>query len=206
GADAEAGEAAPVRRAGGEPVGRAVVLALTPAKPRRIVDFANHLVAKGAEVTLVTATAPALWDRLELDPSVPVVSVADAEKKLRIPRAERFLVYRAPRAVLRRARRIAAKNREAIGPELAVATVQRAHTKVANAFHKKVFNRTYREVRPQLFARIAKRRVLPELALEKIDTVFVSDINSTVTGWKWAKSHPHLKVTTSLDRTAYDSE
>ncbi|MFJ6993076.1 glycosyltransferase family 4 protein [Streptomyces sp. NPDC003090] len=206
GADAEAAEAAPVRRAGGEPVGRAVVLALTPAKPRRIVDFANHLVAKGAEVTLVTATAPTLWDRLELDPSVPVVSVADAEKKLRIPRAERFLVYRAPRAVLRRARRIAAKNREAIGPELAVATVQRAHTKVANAFHKKVFNRTYREVRPQLFARIAKRRVLPELALEKIDTVFVSDINSTVTGWKWAKSHPHLRVTTSLDRTAYDSE
>ncbi|WP_331452525.1 glycosyltransferase [Streptomyces sp. SS162] len=203
---AEASEAVAVRRADGEPVGRAVVLALTPAKPRRIVDFANHLVAKGAEVTLVTAQAPALWDRLDLDPSVPVVSVADAEKKLRIPRAERFLVYRAPRAVLRRARRIAARNREAIGPELAVATVQRAHTKVANAFHKKVFNRTYREVRPQLFARIAQRRVLPELALEKIDTVFVSDINSTVTGWKWAKSHPHLKVTTSLDRTAYDAD
>lgn len=197
-------EAAPARRA--EPVGRAVVLALTPAKPRRVVDFANHLVEKGAEVTLVTAQPPALWEGLALDPSVPVVSVADAEKKLRIPRAERFLVYRAPRAVLRRARQIAAKNREAIGPELAVATVQRAHTKVANAFHKKVFNRGYREVRPQLFARITQRRVLPELALDKVDTVFVSDINSTVTGWKWAKTHPHLKVTTSLDRTAYDTE
>ncbi|WP_149183141.1 glycosyltransferase family 4 protein [Streptomyces sp. TRM49041] len=188
----------------GEPVGRAVVLALTPAKPRRIVDFTNHLVEKGVEVTLVTAQAPALWERLDLDASVPVVSVGDAEKKLRIPRAERFLVYRAPRAVLRRARRIAAKNREAIGPELAVATVQRAHTKVANAFHKKVFNRGYKEVRPQLFARIAKRRVLPELRLDLVDHVFVSDINSTVTGWKWAKSHPHLKVTASLDRSVYE--
>ncbi|UUS31023.1 MULTISPECIES: glycosyltransferase family 4 protein [Streptomyces] len=202
---AEDAGAAVVRR-DGEPVGRAVVLALTPAKPRRIVDFANHLVGKGVEVTLVTAQAPLLWERLDLDPSVPVVSVGDAEKKLRIPRAERFLVYRAPRAVLRRARRLAAKNREAIGPELAVATVQRAHTKVANAFHKKVFTRGYKEVRPQLFARIAKRRVLPELGLDRVDTVFVSDINSTVTGWKWAKSHPHLKVTTSLDRTAYDPE
>ncbi|MCP9960977.1 hypothetical protein LUX05_05535 [Streptomyces somaliensis] len=134
------------------------------------------------------------------------MSIGDAEQKLRIPRAERFLVYRAPRAVLRRARRLAARNREAIGPELAVATVQRAHTKVANAFHKKVFNRGYKEVRPQLFARIAKRRVLPELRLDLVDTVFVSDINSTVTGWKWAKSHPHLKVTASLDRTAYDPE
>ncbi|MCP9973762.1 glycosyltransferase [Streptomyces somaliensis] len=198
-------EAAPAHRPDG-PVGRAVVLALTPAKPRRIVDFANHLVGKGVEVTLVTAQSPDLWGSLDLDPGVPVVSIGDAEQKLRIPRAERFLVYRAPRAVLRRARRLAARNREAIGPELAVATVQRAHTKVANAFHKKVFNRGYKEVRPQLFARIAKRRVLPELRLDLVDTVFVSDINSTVTGWKWAKSHPHLKVTASLDRTAYDPE
>lgn len=204
GAAEPAGEA-PARRPG-EPVGRAVVLALTPAKPRRIVDFANHLVGKGVEVTLVTAQSPDLWQTLDLDPAVPVVGIGDAEQKLRIPRAERFLVYRAPRAVLRRARRLAARNREAIGPELAVATVQRAHTKVANAFHKKVFNRGYREVRPQLFARIAKRRVLPELRLDLVDTVFVSDINSTVTGWKWAKSHPHLKVTASLDRTAYDPE
>ncbi|MFV2117956.1 glycosyltransferase [Streptomyces sp. Act-28] len=203
--EAETAGTAPAHRSG-EPVGRAVVLALTPAKPRRIVDFANHLVGKGVEVTLVTAQSPALWESLDLDPSVPVVSIGDAEKKLRIPRAERFLVYRAPRAVLRRARRIAAKNREAIGPELAVATVQRAHTKVANAFHKKVFNRGYKEVRPQLFARIAKQRVLPELRLDQVDTVFVSDINATVTGWKWAKSHPHLKVTASLDRSAYDPE
>ncbi|MGW2819689.1 glycosyltransferase family 4 protein [Streptomyces sp. NPDC001443] len=189
-----------------EPLGRAVVLALTPAKPRRIVDFANNLVAKGVEVTVVTAHSPKPWGRLNLDPSVSVLSVEDAEKKLRIPRAERLLVYRAPRAVLRRARQIAAKNREAIGPELAVASVQRAHTKVANAFHKKVFNRGYKEVRPQLLARITKRRVLPDLGLDLVDHVFVSDINSTVTGWKWAKSHPHLKVTTRLDPSVYDTQ
>ncbi|MEU5637359.1 glycosyltransferase [Streptomyces rishiriensis] len=192
--------------ASNEPLGRAVVLALSPAKARRIVNFANDLVGMGVEVTVVTAQSPKVFTRLDLDRSVPVLSVEQAENKLRIPRAERFLVYRAPRAVLSRARRIAAKNREAIGPELAVASVQRVHTKVANAWHRKVFNRTYREVRPQLLARLAKRSVLPELSLDRVDHVFVSDINSTVTGWKWAKSHPHLKVTTSLDRSVYDPE
>ncbi|MEV1064208.1 glycosyltransferase family 4 protein [Streptomyces sp. NPDC050263] len=190
-----------------EPLGRAVILALTPpGKPRRITNFANDLVDMGVEVTLVTAQSTKPWARMGLNRGVPVVSIEDAEKKLRVPRAERFLVYRAPRAVLRRAQRIAAKNREALGPELAVATVKRAHTKVANAWHKKVFNRTYKEVRPQLLSRIAKRRVLPELSLDAVDHVFVSDINSTVTGWKWAKAHPHLKVTTSLDRSVYDAE
>lgn len=202
-------ETSPLRKdpasVSGEPAGRAVVLALSPAKRGRIVSFVNALVAKNVEVTVVTAQSPKSWNR-HLDSSVTVLSVEDAEKKLRIPRAERFLVYRAPRAVLHRARRIATKNREAIGPELAVASMQRAHTKVANAFHKKVFNRGYKEVRPQLLARIAKRRVLPELSLDRVDRVFVSDIASTVTGWKWAKAHPHLTVTTSLDRTVYDTE
>ncbi|MYR57037.1 glycosyltransferase, partial [Streptomyces sp. SID625] len=188
----------------GEPVGHAVVLALTPGHPRRIISFSNDLVAKGVEVTVVTARSAKLWTQMDLHPSVALLSIEDAEKRLNVPRAERFLVYRAPRAVLRRARRIAAKNREAIGPEMAVASVQRVHTKVANAWHKKVFNRTYREVRPQLLARLADRRVVPELQLDKVDHVFVTDINSTVTGWKWAKSHPHLKVTTSLDRSVYD--
>ena len=209
GEDAKVRAAARKKKAVGdsaEPVGRAVVLALAPGKPRRIANFANDLVDRGVEVTLVTAQSTRQWARMGLKPGVPVLSIEDAEKKLRIPRAERFLVYRAPRAVLRRAQQIAAKNREALGPELAVATVHRAHSKVANAWHKKVFNRTYKEVRPQLLARIAKRRVLPELSLDSVDHVFVSDINSTVTGWKWAKSHPHLKVTTSLDRSVYDSE
>ncbi|MCS0638112.1 glycosyltransferase [Streptomyces sp. LP05-1] len=201
---AEEAPVVPVRR--GEPLGRAVVLALTPAKPRRIVDFVNHLVGQGVEVILVTARSTTQWENLGVSPSVPVYSIEMAEKKLKIPRGERFLVYRAPRAALRRARRLAARNRDAIGPELAVASVQRAHTRVANAFHKKVWSRTYTEVRPQLLSRLVNRQALPELNLDRVDHVFVSDVNSTVTGWKWAKAHPHLKVTTHLDRETYAAE
>ncbi|GAA3371510.1 hypothetical protein GCM10020367_22470 [Streptomyces sannanensis] len=188
-----------------EPVGRAVVLALTPPKPKRIADFANALVERGVEVTVVTAKTD-VWAASQLDARVPVVSIEAAEKKLTVPRAERFVVYRAPRAVLRRARKVAAGRRDAIGPELAVAAAQRAHTKVANAWHKKVFNRGYREVRPQLLSRIARREALPKLDLQQIDHVFVADVNSTVTGWKWAKKHPHLTVTTNLDRETYSTK
>lgn len=187
-----------------EPVGRAVILALTPpARPRRIVDFANYLTEVGVEVTLVSGRGGQFWQRAQLDSRVPVVSIEAAEKKLRIPRGERFLVYRAPRAVLRRARSVAARNRKSITPELAVASVQRAHTNAANAFHKKIFNRGYREIRPQLLSRMAKRVALPDLRLDLADHVFVSDINSTVTGWKWAKAHPHLTVTMHMDREIY---
>ncbi|MCY1651513.1 glycosyltransferase [[Kitasatospora] papulosa] len=187
---------------GAERVGRAVLLALAPPKPRRIADFANHLLERGVHVTVVTANSSA-WQRTGLDPRVAMVSIEQGEKRLLIPRGERFVVYKAPRALLGRARRTARKRRTAITSELAVAATQRMHSRAANAFHKNVFNRGYREVRPQLLARIARRKALPELRLDLTDHVFVCDINSTVTGWKWAKSYPNLTVTTNLDRTIY---
>ena len=102
--------------------------------------------------------------------------------------------------MLRKARKMAARNRESIGPELAVASVQRAHTRAANAFQKRSSTGDTAKIRPQVLSRMAKRVVLPELRLDLADHVFVSEINSTATGWKWAKAHPHLTVTMHMDR------
>jgi len=190
---------------GAAQVGRAVLLALAPPKPRRVADFANHLLECGVHVTVVTANNAA-WRRTGLDARVTLVSIEQGEKRLLIPRGERFVVYKAPRAILNRARRMARKRRTAIASELMVAATQRVHTKAANAFHKNVFNRGYREVRPQLLSRIARRKALPELRLDLTDHVFVCDINSTVTGWKWAKAYPNLTVTTNLDRSTYSAQ
>ncbi|MEU2066370.1 glycosyltransferase family 4 protein [Streptomyces anulatus] len=186
----------------GEPVGRAVLLALAPPKARRVAAYANHLVERGVHVTVVTAKT-SVWSRARLDSRVHLVSIEKSEKKLRVPRGERFLVYRAPRAVLHKARAAAKKRRNTVTPEIMVAAVQRTHTKAADAFHKKVFNRGYAELRPQILSRIAKRDVVPDLRLDLTDHVFVCDVNSTVTGWKWAKAHPNLTVTTNLDRELY---
>ncbi|MDX3491042.1 glycosyltransferase family 4 protein [Streptomyces sp. ID05-18] len=186
----------------GEQVGRAVLLALAPPKARRVAAYANHLVERGVHVTVVTAKT-SVWSRARLDSRVHLVSIEKSEKKLRVPRGERFLVYRAPRAVLHKARAAAKKRRNTVTPEIMVAAVQRTHTKAADAFHKKVFNRGYAELRPQILSRIAKRDVVPDLRLDLTDHVFVCDVNSTVTGWKWAKAHPNLTVTTNLDRELY---
>ncbi|MEV7296771.1 glycosyltransferase family 4 protein [Streptomyces microflavus] len=187
-----------------EPVGRAVLLALAPPKARRVAAYANHLAGRGVHVTVVTAKA-SVWSRMHLDPRVSLVSIEKSEKRLRVPRGERFLVYRAPRAVLHKVRAVAKKQRRTITPELMVAAVQRTHTKAADTFHKKVFNRGYEELRPQILSRIAKRDVLPGLRLDLTDHVFVCDVNSTVTGWKWAKAYPNLTVTTNLDHDLYAS-
>ncbi|MFJ1784336.1 glycosyltransferase family 4 protein [Streptomyces anulatus] len=186
----------------GEPVGRAVLLALAPPKARRVAAYANHLVERGVHVTVVTAKT-SVWSRARLDSRVHLVSIENSEKKLRVPRGERFLVYRAPRAVLYKARAAAKKRRNTVTPEIMVAAVQRTHTRAADSFHKKVFNRGYAELRPQILSRIVKRDVVPELRLDLTDHVFVCDLNSTVTGWKWAKAHPNLTVTTNLDRELY---
>ncbi|WP_228991154.1 glycosyltransferase family 4 protein [Streptomyces sp. DH8] len=185
-----------------EPVGRAVLLALTPPKVRRVASYANHLVERGVHVTVVTAKT-SVWARAQLDPRVHLISIEKSEKRLRVPRGERFLVYRAPRAVLQKARAAAKKRRKNVTPEIMVAAVQRAHTKTADAFHKKVYGRGYAELRPQILSRIVKRDVLPGLRLDLTDHVFVCDVNSTVTGWKWAKAYPNLTVTTNLDRELY---
>ncbi|MFB7232262.1 glycosyltransferase family 4 protein [Streptomyces fimicarius] len=186
----------------GEPVGRAVLLALAPPKARRVASYANHLVERGVHVTVVTAKT-SVWSRARLDSRVHLVSIEKSEKKLLVPRGERFLVYRAPRAVLYRMRAVAKKRRSTITPEIMVSAVQRTHTRAADAFHKKVFNRGYAELRPQILSRIAKRDVLPGLRLDLADHVFVCDVDSTVTGWKWAKAYPNLTVTTNLDRELY---
>ncbi|WP_079171575.1 glycosyltransferase family 4 protein [Streptomyces sp. CC53] len=183
--------------------GRVVILAYTPARPHRVANFANELVKRGVHVDLVTARTAA-WTRSRLDPRVALLTIEDAETSLVIPRSERFVVYRAPRAVLRRADRLAERQRDKAVPELAVKVARRAHNKVAHGFHKKVFQRGYRVVRPRLLAKIAQHEALPQLRLDLTQHVFLADTNATVTAWRMAQEHPHLKVTNSMDLRPFE--
>lgn len=185
--------------------GRAVLLALSPAGPKPVADFAAHLLKRGVRVTLVTARKD-VWQRVHLDPRVQVLSVEASEKRLGISRGERFLVFTVPRAVLRRARTFLGRRGGALGPELALVSLQRAHTRTADALHKRVYLRGYRAIRPRLLARIARREIVPALRLDSTDHVFVCDGISGRTGADWAGKHPHLTVTTGMDRDLYAPE
>ncbi|MET9142168.1 MULTISPECIES: glycosyltransferase family 4 protein [unclassified Streptomyces] len=195
-------ESAAVEVSAAEP-GRVVILAYTPARPRRVANFANELVRRGVQVDLVTARRKA-WTRTDLDPRVSFVTIETAEASLFIPRGERFVVYRAPRAVLRRADRLAERQRDAVAPELAVKVARRAHNKVAHGFHKKVFQRGYRVVRPRILAKIAANEALPQLRLDETQHVFLADTNATTTAWRMARTHPHLTVTNRMDLTLFE--
>ncbi|MEU0275367.1 glycosyltransferase [Streptomyces sp. NPDC006307] len=209
--DTEAAEAvaatpaAPAAQAadGAPAPGRALLLAYTPARPRRVADFANYLAARGIEVHLVTAREGA-WARTQLDERVRVHNIEKAEQRLLIPRGERFVVYRAPRAVLRRVDRLAGKQRDKVAPELAVKATWRAHSKLASGFHKKVFHRGYRVVRPRIYAKIAEREVLPQLRLDPTDVVFACDTNAAPTAWRIAQAYPELRVTNEMDRAKFE--
>ncbi|UZI31286.1 glycosyltransferase family 4 protein [Streptomyces sp. CA-278952] len=183
--------------------GRVVLLAFTPGRPRRVADFANFLADRGVEVDLVTARG-GIWDRAGLDSRVKLLNVESAERRLVIPRGERFVVYRVPRAVLKRADRLARKRRDRATPEIAVKFVRRKHDKIADSFHKKMFQPGYKLMRPRLFAKIAQRDAVPQLQLDVTGHVFVCDTNATVTGWQIAQAHPHLQVTSSMSRSPFE--
>lgn len=183
--------------------GRVVLLAFTPARAQAIAEFANFLAARGVQIDLVTARK-GLLSRAKLDRRVRIVDMEPAERRLVIPRGEQYVVYRVPRAVLKRADRMAKKHQNKLTPELAVKAAKRAHSKLADGFHKKVFQPSYRTVRPRVFAKIAQRDALPQLELDLTDHVFVCDTNSTLTGWRIAKAHPHLNVTTNLSRALFE--
>ncbi|MGW5678489.1 glycosyltransferase [Streptomyces sp. NPDC003860] len=201
-ASTEPVESASTEAADAADPGRVVVLALTPGRPRRVSSFVNYLAERGVTVDLVTAREGA-WTRTQLDERVVVHNIEAWEQKLVIPRGERFVVYRAPRAVLRRADRIAHNQRDKMGPEFAVQVAKRAHNKVAHGFHKKVFQRGYRVLRPRILAKIAEREAVPQLLLEETQYVFVCDTNATSVAWRMAQAHPHLKVTNTMTREPF---
>ncbi|MCX4677308.1 glycosyltransferase family 4 protein [Streptomyces sp. NBC_01433] len=183
--------------------GRVVLLAFTPARAQAIAEFANFLAARGVQIDLVTARKGTLA-RAALDSRVRLVDVEPAERRLVIPRGERFVVYRVPRAVLKRADRLAKKHQDKLAPELAVKAAKRAHSRMADGFHKKVFQPSYRTIRPRVFAKIAQRNALEQLELDQTDHVFVCDTNATLTGWRIARAHPHLNVTTHLSHALFE--
>ncbi|MFC1416587.1 glycosyltransferase family 4 protein [Streptacidiphilus cavernicola] len=185
-----------------EPVGRAVVLALTPPAPERTAQFANELVQRGVQVTVVTARSRSLWDKAGLDPRTAFVTIEKADKGQLVPRAERFVVYSAPRRIIGKARRVAARQ-GSLSPEYAMTRVSRAHTKAADGFHDHLFQPVYTQARPLMLARLARRGALPGIDLSATDHVFVADNNSVATGWAWAKKYPHLTVTKRLRSDVY---
>ena len=198
GSDPHAAESGVAAATDGSPPERVIVVAISPHDVRRTRDFAEQLVASGLSVDLITA-ADVVWPWACSDGRVRIHELAAAEGRGMLGRAEQLLVYRIPQKLLALARRLARGSRS-LWPEAAVVTAQVVHTRVAKRVHTRLFDRGYHVFRPRILWRIARRDVVPNLDLPLTRRVVVSGVLGVTIGWRLARQHRNLMVTTSLAR------
>ncbi len=183
---------------------KVVVVALNHRRHRAISSEAEWALNHGVEVHLVTVSAEG-WPFI--DPRVKVHELRHGEGAHPVPRVERLVVFRIPRAVLTRLDAVLAK--AARTPAKPVArpllsgerAVRRGYERVADGFHRKVFIRFYRLLRPYILWRVADRQVLPAVGIEDADQVVVQDAAAITLGWHLARRYPDLDVAFTLDRS-----
>ena len=183
---------------------KVVVVALNHRRHRAISSEAEWALNHGVEVHLVTVSAEG-WPFI--DPRVKVHELRHGEGAHPVPRVERLVVFRIPRALLTRLDAVLAK--AARTPAKPVArpllsgerVVRRGYERMADAFHRKVFIKFYRLLRPYILWRVADRQVLPRVGVADADQVVVQDAAAITLGWHLARRYPDLDVAFTLDRS-----
>ena len=183
---------------------KVVVVALNHRRHRAISSEAEWALNHGVQVHLVTVSAEG-WPFI--DPRVQVHELRHGEGAHPVPRIERLVVFRIPRAVLSRIDAVLAK--AARTPAKPVArpllqgerAVRAGYERLADGFHRKVFIKFYRLLRPYILWRVADRQVLPRVGVADADQVVVQDAAAITLGWHLARRYPDLDVAFTLDRS-----
>ncbi|GHJ50434.1 hypothetical protein Cs7R123_77760 [Catellatospora sp. TT07R-123] len=175
--------------------GHVLLIAVDPPHYRNVGRYAANLVGQGYLVDLVTPHAQA-WLAIGIDPRVRLRELHQAEARLLVNRIENAVRHAAGRALDHLSG--PARQLDAMWPEVAVNVLQRGTGKVTDALHRRIYNRLYSVVRPQLVWRILRRDLLPGLDLSGVDRVVVAGRTGVTAGWQLARRRPGLTVTTAL--------
>ncbi|MEV3922711.1 hypothetical protein [Actinomadura coerulea] len=172
---------------------RVLILAMDPRSHRRGHRRAMGLAAsfldeQGARVDVVTAE-PRGWEGL--DERVRLHRLDGSEAGHPLLRLEHALVRRAPRRIVRPLKRLGRPG----------AVAERVQSRVSSAVHRRLFLPFYRQVRPLLLARLARRGALRAVDMAEVGRVIVMDDVSVPCAWRLARRHPELTVTTQQVRT-----
>ncbi len=153
----------------------------------------------GAAVTLVVADR-AGWE--DLDARAQLVELKPYEARHPLLLVERGLVFKAPRSAFGLARRLlGGRPSPAVRPVAdALAGVERRYERQADRFHRGLFMRLWRRLRPFVYWRVTRRRVLPVLAPTGFDVVVAGDPPSIPVAWHLARRYPGIPVRFELDR------
>lgn len=176
---------------------RVALLSFTIEPRERVTDLACNLLSQGAQIDLFVMK-PQGWRNLEDDPRVRIHSLDGAEMRHPVRWAEHLLIYRAPRAALALARRLAGHG--ALGR--LVEALERGHERIAGAFHRRIFMRVYVIFRPWVLAGLF-RKPLRSIGLTGVDRIVATDILTVPLGWRLARRYPAAVATTSLTLPDY---
>ncbi len=190
-----ASEDGPQQPSGDVPADRVVVVNVDPRRADRTRTLVDGLVDRGMGVDLITAEP---WPvRPRANGRLRVHELGAAASRRPALRAERLVVFTVPDRILAGVQRLA-RTLPAPEPEGGLRFLRRAHLRVAEAAHRRVFLRGYHVVRPRVLWRITRRRVLPHLELARVRRVVVVDAYGVPIGWQLGRRCPDVPVTTSL--------
>ena len=167
---------------------RVLLLAMEPGSKReRIIELASSFLAAGAQVDVVTARERG-WDGLDGRARLHRLNPIEAGHPL--PWLENAIVVRGPRLVVRPLRWFGR----------AGAFADRARSRAGRVVHRRLFMPFYRHVRPLILARLARRYVLPAIDMSEVVRVVVADRTAVPLGWRLARRHPDITVTTRMEK------
>lgn len=179
-----------------------VSYALRPAT-RRIINYAHFLLDHGFAVDLI-ARDEERWRVFEtpLAPEVRLFTVGHAESRLMIRRLENLVVFRVPGKVLRQAMDAADSNpvTRPIAPVISLA--QRAHKRLAGAFHRRIFLPGYTVFRARLMAGVTAK-ALRGVEFTDVDRVVATDTNAITFACRLVRGFPDAAAASRLDRHPY---
>jgi hypothetical protein len=186
---------------------KVVFLVFTPSRRRMACRDIAWVAEHGAQPVLVTVGFES-WP--EIDARTEVIDLSERESRQLLPRAQRVVLFRMPRltfrllaALLRRIGRVPVAGRYARSLLLRIPAAVKRSDKAARAIRRRAYQPAYNHLRPYLLWRLARRTVVPELALQPGDQVVVGDTVAISLGWHIARRHPDVRVVFSLDRTAF---
>lgn len=177
-------------------------LSLGTTRARAVRNYTAFLLARGVDVDIVTVN-PEPWREVGLDARARLLTLREGEGRHPLPRTERVLVFRLPRAgfaALHLVRLLPGIGRPA---DRLVAAAERVQLRCSQAFHDKVFVRFYRLLRPWVLWRISRRQVLRGIDWPATEQVVICDSHAIPIGWHLARRHAELAVAFELDRTRY---
>jgi hypothetical protein len=161
----------------------------------------------GAEVVVVTINATS-WPAT--DRRVKMMDIGGEEARHPLPRMVHTVLFWIPRRTLRllarvlgRLGRVRGVGRPARLLRPHVVSAMKRSDRAARVFRARAYYPLYRQLRPYILSRVARKHVIPALQLQPGDHVVVCDTAAVPLAWHIARQYPAVRVAFSLEGTPF---